>query len=210
LTTRAAFRTPWSSGEYICRRRRTFRREIALIERCEPPFDFSLNLHFSAPKLARCATEQPHSAVNCAQRATHFSAPRLARCAASFSSQLCVIDKYIAATRVLNSSKQARAISRMTKLCLSSSFLVLLVLTVLASLCVHRTGAWGLASSRPHRFHFHQHSGILLAQRSKTYASAAPAAADARYEATGTAFHFPLFAHPLLLTLLVYVCFDRA
>jgi hypothetical protein len=31
--------------------------------------------HFSAPKLARCATEQPRSAVSCVQRATHFSAP---------------------------------------------------------------------------------------------------------------------------------------
>jgi hypothetical protein len=37
--------------------------------------------HFSAPKLARCATEQPRSAVSCVERATHFSALKLARCA---------------------------------------------------------------------------------------------------------------------------------
>jgi hypothetical protein len=36
---------------------------------------------FSAPKPASCATEQPHSAVSCVQRAHTISAHKLARCA---------------------------------------------------------------------------------------------------------------------------------
>ena len=39
--------------------------------------------HISARQLIFCATEQPHSAVSCVQKATHFSSPELAHCAAT-------------------------------------------------------------------------------------------------------------------------------
>jgi hypothetical protein len=62
----------------------------------------------------------------------------------------------------------------------SSSFpFLLLVLTVLASLCALRTGAWGLATTHPHHLHLHLHLHLLQRSSAQRRASATTTSAAA-------------------------------